>query len=135
MTYIIEATKRGLIGILSALVLSYTLLLVTSMPHDMISIQSNLLAKHYLLYAVSGFYFAFISIIFSIDEWSILKQFTSHIAASIPFLPIAYWTGMMPQNIVGILSFTSIFIACYLISFILYKLHLKKQAKLINDAL
>ncbi len=135
MSYIKEGTKRGLLGILSALFLSYTVLVLSTLNADIITFDTGVLSQQYLMYGLSGFYFAFISIIFSIEEWSILKQLTTHIVSTLPFLPIAYVSGMMPDSAFGITSFVGIYLSSYLVSFIIYKMHLKKQMKLINESL
>ncbi|MBI9014172.1 MAG: DUF3021 domain-containing protein [Clostridiales bacterium] len=135
MSYIKEGTRRGLIGILMGLFLSYTMFLLASLQHDVISIESSVFIKQYMMYAISGFYFAFISIIFSIEEWSVLKQFITHVLSTLPFLPIAHMIGMMPQNTMARVSFIGFYLSGYAISFIIYKIYLKKQAQLINASL
>jgi len=135
MSYIKEGTRRGLIGILMGLFLSYTMFLLASLQHDVISIESSAFIKQYAMYGISGFYFAFISIIFSIEDWSVLKQFITHVICTLPFLPIAYTIKMMPNTTFGIVSFTGFYLSGYAVSFIIYKVYLKKQAQLINASL
>ena len=135
MSYIKEVTKRGLIGILMGLFLSYTMFLFASLQHDIISIESSVFIQQYVMYALSGFYFAAISVLFSVEEWSVLKQFIVHVIMTLPFLPIAHLIGMMPRNTVGRIIFIAFYFSGYIISFIIYKLYLKKQAQLINASL
>jgi len=135
MSYIKEGTRRGLIGILMGLFLSYTMFLLASLQHDVISIESSVFIKQYAMYGISGFYFAFISIIFSIEDWSVLKQFITHVIFTLPFLPIAHVIGMMPNTTFGRASFTGLYLSGYVVSFIIYKIYLKKQAQLINASL
>jgi len=135
MNYIKEGTRRGLIGILMGLFLSYTMFILASLGHNTISIEVSEFVKQYLMYAVSGFYFAFISIYFSIEEWSILRQIITHVISTLPFLPIAYVLGMMPHTPFGMITFIAFYLSGYVISFIIYKQYLKKQASLINASL
>lgn len=135
MSYIKEGTRRGLIGILMGLFLSYTMFLFASLQHDIISIESSVFIQQYVMYASSGFYFAAISVLFSVEEWSILKQFIVHVIMTLPFLPIAHLIGMMPESAVGRIMFIAFYFSGYVISFIIYKLYLKKQAQLINASL
>ncbi len=135
MSYLKEGIRRGLIGILMGLFLSYTMFLFASLQHEIISIESSVFIKQYVMYSISGFFFAFISIIFSIEEWSVLKQFITHIILTLPFLPIAHAIGMMPDTAFGRVLFVGFYLLGYVISFILYKIYLKKQAQLINASL
>jgi len=135
MSYLKEGIRRGLIGILMGLFLSYTMFLFASLQHEIISIESSVFIKQYVMYSISGFFFAFISIIFSIEEWSVLKQFITHIILTLPFLPIAHAIGMMLDTAFGRVLFVGFYLLGYVISFILYKIYLKKQAQLINASL
>lgn len=135
MNYIKEGSRRGLIGILMGLFLSYTMFLLASLQHDVISIESSIFIKQYVMYGLSGFYFAFISIIFSIEDWSVLKQFITHVTFTLPFLPIAHMIGMMPHTTLARVSFIGFYLSGYVLSFIIYKIYLKKQAQLINASL
>lgn len=135
MNYFKESFRRGLIGILMGLFLSHTLFLIAALGQDTMTVQSSMYISHYFIYGISGFYFAAISILFNIEEWSLLRQFITHICLTLPFLPIAHYIGIMPNNTLGRLSFIGFYLSGYIISFIIYMFHLKKQAKAINSAL
>lgn len=120
-----EAVRRGLIGILMGLFLSHTLFFIAALGKDMISVQASTYISQYLTYGIFGFYFSAVSIIFNMKT-SISKRFLAHIVFTLPFLPIAYFIGFMPNNTFGIISFTSFYVIGYLISIILYKNHLRK---------
>ena len=135
MTYIKEAFKRGLIGILCGTFLSNTILMMVSLGKTNITLDASIFVQQYFIYAISGFYFSAISVIFNIEEWSVLKQVVSHVCLTIPFLPLAYYIKLMPNNTLGIVVFVSIYLSCYALSFVIYKAHLIKEAKLINEAL
>lgn len=135
MGYVKEGLRRGLIGFLMGIFLSYTMLLVSSLGHDIVTLDVKMLIQQYTMYGICGFYFAMISIYFSIEEWSFLRVILTHVVSTLPFLPLAYIIGMMPHSSFGIVSFVSIYLLCYICSFIAYLIYVKKQAKLINASL
>lgn len=135
MKNIKEAIRRGLLGLLTGLFLSYTTLTISTLGQGLISLDSQNLLHHYLMYGLSGFYFAAISIYFSIETWSFLRVIITHAASTLPFLPIAYYIGMMPHSTFGLVSFIAIYLTCYLASFVAYFIYTKKQAKQINKAI
>lgn len=135
MDYIKEALKRGLMGIFTGLVLSHTLFLLAALKQDTLSVSSSMYIQHYLTYGILGFYFSSISILFSIEKWSLLRQFVTHIGCTLPFLPIAYMIDLMPGSLLGKMVFIGLYFAGYIISFIIYMHHLKQQARAINTAL
>jgi len=108
MNLIKEGTRRGLIGLLMGLFASYTMFVFTSLSTEFITISSHLLVKQYMIYAISGFYFTFITIIFSMETLSVKKRILLHGLSTLPFLPIAYMINFMPHTTFGITSFTSI---------------------------
>lgn len=130
-----EALKRGLIGILSGLFLHSTILLLSSLGKETLTLSASGLQEYYMIYALGGFYFAGISVLFEVEEWSLLRQFITHVIATLPFLPIAYAIGLMPHTGLGITAFIGFYLSGYVVSFIIYLIHLKKQAQDINKAL
>jgi len=135
MNYKKEVLKRGLLGSLSALFLSYTVLVIASLGHETISLNVDELILQYAVYGISGFYLSAVSIIFNIEEWSLLKQFITHVICTLPFLPVAYFVGFMPQHLLGQLAFLAIYLSCYIASFLVYMMHLRKQTAAINSKL
>ncbi len=123
MNYLSEGTRRGVIGVLSALFLSYTTLLLATLNQDKVTLDVAIFSKQYLMYGLSGFYFAFLSIIFSIKDWQVSKKFMVHILFTLPFLPIAYVTEFMPHTAFGITSFVGMYLLSYSFSFIAYKVY------------
>jgi len=135
MVYIKEGLKRGLIGILCGLSLMVTLILLNLEGTGTLSLDGGLFIEQYVIYGLSGFYFSALSVVFNIEEWSVLRQVVIHVLATLPFLPLAYWLGLMPRTGFGMGIFVGIYLSCYGLSFIIYKLHLIKEAKAINQAL
>ncbi len=135
MNYYKEATRRGLIGLLMALFASYTTLMIVSIGQASLTLDTSVFLQQYFIYAISGFYFAGISILFSIDEWSLLRQFITHVICTLPFLPIAHFIGFMPSHTWGRLLFIGFYLSGYVISFVIYKVYLIKQTQAINASL
>lgn len=127
--------QRGLIGSLMGLFLNMTLLMFAALRTEVLTIQSSELIQYYMIYAVSGFYFSAISIVFNIEEWSLLKQCITHVCLTLPFLPIAHMIGFMPDHTIGRIIFVGMYLSGYVISFIIYKIHLRKQVQIINASL
>lgn len=135
MSCLKESLKRGSIGLLMALFLSYTILVLSSIGHETMVIDVHKLLQLYCTYALSGFYLSAISIIFNIEKWSLFKQFTTHVLCTLPFLLIAYMTALMPENLVGRIIFIGLYLSSYIISYVIYRMHLVKEAKRINAVL
>lgn len=70
----------------------------------------------FLASAFMGFYCIGLSVVYSIEEWSLLKQTSINlILITIVYFPIAYLTGWMPKSFFGIASFSLIFIVFYVV--------------------
>lgn len=74
------------------------------------------------------------SIIWEIDNWSILRQTTTHlIVCSLCTFPIAYFMRWMNHSILGILSYFGIFFAIYFVIWISQYMAIKKRIQQINS--
>ena len=70
----------------------------------------------FLASAFMGFYCTGLSVVYSIEEWSLLKQTSINlIFITIVYFPISYLTGWMPKNFFGIASFILTFIVFYIV--------------------
>jgi len=135
MSYLIEGLRRGFLGAMMASFASYTMLVVSTLGHTTVSLDAPMLTQHYVFYLLSGLYLAGISVLFNIEEWSLLRQVVTHVICTLPFLPIGYMVGIMPRNLMGMSVFGGMYLSGYVVSYVLYKAHLKKEAELINEAL
>ena len=74
------------------------------------------------------------SIIWETDNWSILRQTTTHlIVCSICTFPIAYFMRWMDHSILGIVSYFGIFSAIYFIIWLSQYMAVKKRVQQINS--
>lgn len=74
------------------------------------------------------------SVIWEIDEWSILRQSISHLlVCSIATFPIAYFMRWMSHSTKGVLSYFGIFLGIYLIVWLSQYSNMKKRVQQLND--
>lgn len=75
------------------------------------------------------------SIIWEMDNWSILRQTITHlIICSFCTFPIAYFMRWMDHSVFGILSYFGIFFAIYFIIWMSQYMTIKKRIQQINSA-
>lgn len=73
------------------------------------------------------------SIIWEIDEWSILKQSSIHfLITSIVTFPVAYITRWMEHTVSGVISYFAIFLMIYVGIWITQYLSMKKKIEQLN---
>lgn len=81
--------------------------------------------------AFTGFYCVGLSVVFNIEKWSLLKQtIINFLGMAIVYFPIAYFTGWMPKNFIGIAYFTLNYLIVYIVIWIIFKYkirHINKQ--------
>lgn len=76
------------------------------------------------------------SVVFEIDEWSILKQTLVHLGVcSAASLPVAYFARWMPHGWTGILLYVAIFFGVYFVIWLAQYIPLRRRVKRINDTL
>lgn len=74
------------------------------------------------------------SIIWEVDNWSILRQTITHlIICSLCTFPIAYFMRWMNHSIFGVLSYFGIFFAIYFIIWMSQYMAIKKRIQQINS--
>lgn len=78
--------------------------------------------------------FAMASVIWEIDSWSLAKQSGIYFSiACVTMLPIAYITNWMKHNAIGILSYVGIFVAIFVITWLVQYFVWKRKVKRMND--
>lgn len=89
-----------------------------------------------LLSGILGTGFAAISVIWEIENWSIVKQTGIYfIISSLIMLPIAYFTHWMNHSLKGVLSYYGIFILIFVIIWIVQYIIARKNVKKMNETL
>lgn len=108
-----------------------TLELMNSMKNEL-----NALILQTILCGIMGSSFAIASLIWEIESWSIFKQTAIYFSIScLIMFPIAYITNWMKHDIVGILSYISIFIIIFIIVWLIQYIILHKKIKQMNKHL
>ena len=87
-----------------------------------------------VLSGIMGTGFAMASVIWEIDSWSLAKQSGIYFSiACVKMFPIAYITNWMKHNAIGILSYVGIFVAIFVITWLVQYFVWKRKVKRMND--
>lgn len=83
---------------------------------------------------IMGTGFAMASMIWEIDSWSIAKQTGVYFAiASVLMFPLSYIANWMPHSLAGILSYVAIFVAMFIVIWLLQYFIVKRNIKDLNE--
>ena len=86
------------------------------------------------LSGIMGTGFAMASVIWEIDSWSLAKQSGVYFAiACVIMFPISYFANWMPHSTGGILSYVGIFVAIFVITWLVQYFVWKRKVKRMND--
>ncbi|GAA0732534.1 DUF3021 domain-containing protein [Clostridium oceanicum] len=140
-----KSILRGFLGIPIGVFISTTISIIYSLafgeimaiPYGMES--SNSLTVYIAQYFVSiiiGFVFSASSVIFEIDEWSLLKQTVVHFfITTLVFFPCSIKVGWIDVNPMSILIYIGVFIFIYLLVWISIYFTWKSKIKKLNNKL
>ena len=96
--------------------------------------ELNAVILQTILCAVIGTGFSMASVIWEIDSWSLAKQSGIYFSiACVTMFPIAYITNWMKHNAIGILSYVGIFVAIFVITWLVQYFVWKRKVKRMND--
>ena len=140
---------RGLLGIPIGIAIGYAFTILGSLIQgsgsyyavaaEVIALTGNELSAIILqaaLCALLGAVSSGSSVIWEIDEWSLLKQTSLHFGIlATTMLPIAYFLHWMDRSIGGFLLYTGIFIVQFFFIWIIVYFSLRHKIKKINDKL
>ena len=86
------------------------------------------------LSGIMGTGFAMASVILEIDSWSLAKQSGIYFTiACVIMFPISYFANWMPHSTAGILSYVGIFVAIFVITWLVQYFVWKRKVKRMND--
>ncbi|GAA0182322.1 DUF3021 domain-containing protein [Clostridium sediminicola] len=135
MDYIKQFIKRGLFGITIGVTINQVFCVIFSLAGLITEVPSEIVISQFIIAALTGFYLAGVSVIFDVEEWSLLRQTITHFIAMLPYLPVAVYAGWMPRNTIGIISFIIVYILIYFIIWISFKKYWEKRTKELNEVL
>ena len=139
--------QRGLLGFPLGIAIGFVITVIISMcigdgsfypvnPElvDTMKNELNAVILQTILCGILGTGFAMASVIWEIDSWSLAKQSGIYFSiACVTMLPIAYIANWMKHNAIGILSYVGIFVAIFVITWLVQYFVWKRKVKRMND--
>ena len=141
--------KRAVLGFIYGVFIGQTILILESLmmrDGNFYAVSSSLLELvgtkitaviiQYFLTGIIGLTFASTTVIFEMDEWSLLRQTIIHfIITSIVMYIAGFLCGWFPHTVVSTLVWFGVFVVVYLIFWICFSLYYKNKVKKMNEAL
>ena len=142
-------SKRAILGFIYGVFIGQTILIIESLfMHDgnFYAVSASLLELagtkiaaviiQYFLTGIIGLTFASTTVIFEMDEWSLLRQTITHfIITSIVMYVAGFLCGWFPHTVGSTLAWFGVFVVVYLIFWICFSLYYKNKVKKMNEAL
>lgn len=139
--------QRGILGFPLGIAIGYTITVIISIcignglfypvNRELINTMGNELNAvllQTLLCGIMGTGFAMASVIWEIDSWSLAKQSGVYFAiACVIMFPISYLANWMPRSFGGILFYVGIFVAVFLISWLVQYFVWKRNIRKMNE--
>lgn len=137
---------RGLLGIPLGICIGYLITVICSVVNgdgtyypvapkliEYCKTEINAVILQTVLCGVLGFACDASTVIWEMDDWSILKQNVIHfLIISCSMLPIAYFTHWMEHTVKGVSIYFGIFIGIYVISWFVQYLSWKRKIQEMN---
>lgn len=144
-----KVVLRGILGFPIGVAIGYVITIIISLiwangyyspcvPELAIIMGSEIKAVSLqaLLSGILGMVFAAISVIWEMENWSLVKQTGIYfIISSLIMLPIAYFTHWMNHSLKGVLSYFGIFILIFAIIWIVQYIIARRNVKKMNETL
>ncbi|MBO4638419.1 MAG: DUF3021 domain-containing protein [Treponema sp.] len=141
--------KRAVLGFIYGVFIGQTILIIESLfmrDGNFYAVSASLLELagtkiaaviiQYFLTGIIGLTFASTTVIFEMDEWSLLRQSITHfIITSIVMYIAGFLCGWFPHTVGSTLVWFGVFVVVYLIFWVCFSLYYKNKVKKINDAL
>lgn len=130
--YVKMVIQRGIFGIVTGLAIGYTMLMLLATFQEGFTIISSEVSYHYFLAMIVGFWMASSTVIYDVDEWSLLRQTVIHALVISPYIPIAFIIGWAPTTVGGGIAFVLGYIAIFAIIWLSFKAYWTKRAREMN---
>ena len=141
--------KRAVLGFIYGVFIGQTILIIESLfmrDGNFYAVSASLLELagtkiaaviiQYFLTGIIGLTFASTTVIFEMDEWSLLRQSITHfIITSIVMYIAGFLCGWFPHTVGSTLVWFGVFVVVYLIFWVCFSLYYKNKVKKMNDAL
>jgi len=144
-----EVIKRAILGFMTGIFVGHTISILESLiTHDgnfyavsaaLVELTGTNLGAvivQYFLTGIMGAVFASSSIIFEMDEWSLLRQTATHfVIVSVLSYIAGFLCRWFPHTVGSTLIWFGVFIVVYIIFWVCFMLYYKNKVKKINEAL
>ena len=144
-----EAIKRAIMGFIYGVFIGQTILILESlMARDgnfypvaasLVELAGSKIGAviiQYFLTGIIGTTFATTTVLFEIDNWSLLKQTIIHfVITSIVMYIAGFLCSWFPHTLVSTLIWFGVFIVIYVIFWISFSSYYKNKVKKMNEAL
>ena len=142
LNHVLSGASLGIcIGFLFALSFSFinqTSYFMPSTPEFVNHFASNTLATAVsaLLWACMGIVFSVSPLVFGIEQWSITRQTIVHFVITFVFFtPLAILAGWFPLNTFWLIGYTLIFLAMYVLMWLIFMHRARKEINDLNKLL
>lgn len=133
--YLKTAMIRGIFGIFIGLAIGYTVFTGIILAHGELNVVAETIVFNYGMAVIVGFYMGAISIVYDVEEWSILRQTTTHGLMVLPYVPFAFVVGWAPPTLGGRLLFILFYILVYMTIWLSIRAYWKKRVVELNKEL
>lgn len=132
-----KAFLKGLNGMTIGVFINQLIFVISIITTPNISINNtSAFLTQFFISCLVGFYFASSSVIFELEDWSLLKQTIIHFVLSVlVYFPCAIYAKWMPSDLVPIILFILLFVFIYFVFWISFKRYWSKKVKEINSRL
>ena len=144
-----EVTKRAILGFIYGVFIGQTILIIESLfmrdgnfyavSNSLLELAGTKIAAviiQYFLTGIIGTTFAATTVIFEMDNWSLLRQTITHfVITSIVMYIAGFLCGWFPHTVVSTLIWFGVFVVVYVIFWICFSMYYKNKVKKINSHL
>lgn len=144
-----EVAKRAILGFIYGVFIGQTILIIESLfmrDGNFYAVSTSLqelagtkiaaVIIQYFLTGIIGTTFAATTVIFEMDNWSLLRQTILHfIIVSIVMYIAGFLCGWFPHTVVSTLIWFGVFVVVYVIFWICFSMYYKNKVKKINSHL
>ena len=141
--------KRAIMGFIYGVFIGQTILILESLAmrdgnfyavsNSLLELTGTKIAAviiQYFLTGLIGTCFAATTVIFEMDNWSLLRQTITHFIITFIVMYIAgFLCGWFPHTLVSSLIWLGVFVVIYVIFWICFSTYYKKKIKKMNEAL
>jgi len=144
-----EVTKRAILGFIYGVFIGQTILIIESLfmrdgnfyavSNSLLELAGTKIAAVIIQYFITGIIgttFAATTVIFEMDNWSLLRQTITHfVITSIVMYIAGFLCGWFPHTVVSTLIWFGVFVVVYVIFWICFSMYYKNKVKKINSHL